>query len=211
MVIDSSGAVRTFSTVIRYLDVQEPVALEPRKSITDSLTLLRGPEGALFPSAGMYRVVVTLTWDIDGYPVQLSADASVIVTPPVNEEHAIAALKLINSPDALITLAIGGDHPEGVKAIKVALDNPVLRPHYAFVEAKRLSQSFGKRKANMKAASDLITDDTVMTSAEVTKAAKIVKAEGADSAPAKHIAVTLKKKAVTLDVSDETRNMLDSL
>jgi len=211
-VIDPSGTVRTFSTIIRYLDEAELQMLEPGQSLGDSLTLLRGPDGALFPSPGVHRVIVTLTWDAGGCLVQLSGETSVMVTPPVDEDHAKAALKVLATPDALVTLVVGGDHlTDGIEAIQVGVKNPVLRPHFAYIEAKRLAQRFGKRKANLKAAAELITDETVMSPAEIKKAAKLVKAEGADSVPGKSIAKTLKSKASTLNVSDEIKTMVDSL
>ena len=62
-----------------------------------------------------------------------------MVTPPVDDAHAEAALKVLTTPDALLTLALGGDHlDEGIEAIQAALDNPVLRPHFAYIEAKRV-------------------------------------------------------------------------
>jgi hypothetical protein len=211
-VVDPTGTARGYSTIIRYLDETDMEMLGPNESRGDSLTLLRGPDGALFPSPGIHRVIVTLTWDADGCPVRISGEAAVMVTPPVNEDHAKAAFKVLTTPDALLTLAIGGDHlADGVEAVKVAIHNPVLSPHFAYIEAKRLAQRFGKRKANLKAAAELITDETVMSPAEIKKAAKLVKTEGADSAPGKNIAKTLKGKARTLDVSDEIKTMVDSL
>jgi hypothetical protein len=50
-----------------------------------------------------------------------------------------------------------------------------------------------------------------MSPAEIKKAAKLVRAEGADSVPGKSIAKVLKNKASTLDVSDEIKIMVDSL
>lgn len=211
-VIDASGNVRIFSTIIRYLDTFDMQMLEKDDSMSNSLTLLRGPEGALFPSAGMYRIIVTVSWELDNVPVALWGETSVMVTPPVDDQHARAALKVLNTPDALLTLAIGGDHlAEGIEAVHTALNNPVLHPHFAYVEAKRLAQRSGKRKSNLKAAAALITDATVMSPAEVHKAAKMVKAEGADSAPAKSIISTLKQKAKTLPISNEAKDILDAL
>lgn len=211
-VIDSSGTARTFSPIVRYLDEAEMQMLEPGQSLGDSLTLLRGLDGALFPSPGLHRVIITLTWDAGGYLVQLSGETSVMITPPVDEEHAKAALKILTTPDTLVTLVVGGDHlTDGIEAIQVGIKNPVLRPHFAYVEAKRLAQRFGKRKADLKVAAELITDDTVMSPAEIKKAAKLVKAEGADSASGKRIAKTLKAKTKILDVGDEIKSMVDSL
>jgi hypothetical protein len=211
-VIDSFGTARTFSTIIRSLDEYDLQMLEPAQELTDSLTLLRGPDGALFPSPGVHRVVVTLTWDAGGYLVQLAGETRVMVTPPVNEDHAKAALKVLTSPDALLTLVVGGDHlADGIEAIQAGVKNPVLRPHFAYIEGKRLAQRFGKRKANLKAAAELITVDTVMSPGEIKKTAKLVKAEKVGTAFGKSIGKVLKSKAKAIDVSDEIKSLLDSL
>lgn len=211
VVIDPSGARRDFASIVRYLDTMEMQILDPGKSLGDSLTLLRGPDGALFQSPGMYRVIVNVTWDAGGCLTRLSGETSVMVTPPVDEAHAKAALKVLSVPDVLITLVVGGDHlTDGIEAIQASVNNPVLRPHFAYIEAKRLAQRFGRRKPNLKAASELITDETVMSPAEIRKAAKLVKAGGIDTSHGKSIAKALKSKAKPHGVSEEIKNILDS-
>ena len=211
-VIDQSGTVRTFSTIVRHLDETDLRMLEPGQRMSHSLTLLRGSQGALFPSSGIYRIVVSATWDVSGYPIRVSGETIVMVTPAVDEAHAEAALKILSSADTLLTLALSGDHlEEGIAAIHTALKNPVLRPHFAYIEAKRLAQRFGKRKSNLKAASELIDESTIMSPSEIKKAATLVKSEGADRAAGENIAKTLKHKVRELDVSDEIQTLVDSL
>jgi len=74
-------------------------------------------------------------------------------------------------------LAIGGDHlQDGIDAVHAALDSPVLRPHFEVIEAKRVGRRFGRRKADPKAAAELIDAKTVMSGSEVGKIAKILAA-----------------------------------
>ncbi len=70
----------------------------------------------------------------------------------------------------------------------------MLRPHYAYIEAKRLATRFGKRKPQWERVEELIEDATVMSPAEVQKARKLVATAGA-AAPAKKLAKTLDHKA----------------
>lgn len=211
-VIDQSGIARPFSTVVRHLDEAGLRMLEPGQTMSHSLTLLRGSQGALFPSSGIYRVVVSATWDVNGYPIRVAGETMVMVTPAVDTAHAEAALKILSSPDTLLTLALGGDHlEEGIAAIHTALKHPVLRPHFAYTEAKRLAQRFGKRKANLQAASELIDESTVMSPAEIKKASTLVKLERTDRAAGEAIAKILKHKVRELEVSDEIQDMVDSL
>lgn len=94
-----------------------------------------------------------------------------MVTPVVDESHAKAALKTLATPDLLLTLALGGDHLiEGIEALKAALADKTLRPHYAYTEFKRIAKPYFKRKAELKKAAELIRKDTIMSKTEVEKA-----------------------------------------
>ena len=65
-----------------------------------------------------------------------------MVLAAVDASHREAARQVLGTPDVMLTLAFGGDHLEdGLAAIRAALANDVLRPHYAFVEAKRVMRT----------------------------------------------------------------------
>lgn len=211
-VSDPSGRVRTFSPLVLCVDDVPFRTLQPGESITNSLTLLRGGQGALFPSPGVHRIIVEVHWDAEGMEATVIGETNVMVTSAVDEAHAVAALKVLSTPDTLLTLVLGGDHlTEGIEAIQTALENPVLRPHFAYTEAKRLAQRFGKRKPDLKKVAQLISESSVMSPPEIKKTAEMIKVEGADSAPGKNIAKTLKSKADALKVNDDIRDIVDSL
>ena len=175
-VVDPSGTVRTFSPILLYADHEPMITLEPNQSLAHSLTLLRGGQGALFPAPGMHQVVVEVHWELGGVEVHVQAACEVLVTAAVDEAHAIVAHRMLTTPDVMLTLVLGGDHlPEGIAAIQAALANPVLRPHYAYVEARRLAEHFRKRKPNPRAAARLINEETVMNASELKKAIKLAK------------------------------------
>jgi hypothetical protein len=177
-VIDPSGTERTYFPIILCLDEEETSIIANGESINGSITLLRGGQGALFPLAGVYKIVVEASWEINGLKQRSIGATNVMVTPPVDEDHAKAAYKIISNPDSLLVLVMGGDHlTEGIEAIKAGLENPILKPHYALIEAKRISKKFGKREPNLKAASKMITKETVMSQSEIKSLEKIVKGE----------------------------------
>jgi hypothetical protein len=212
IVVDPSGTVRTFMPLLRCIEENLEGSLDPNQSITTSVTLLRGGQGALFPAPGVHRITVEVHWGSGGAEATVTGETSVMVTPAVDEAHSQAALKVLSTPDALLTLVLGGDHlTDGVEAIQTAVENPVLRPHFAYVEAKRLAEPFWEREADLETASELIEDSTVMSPAEIEKAARLVETQGADSAAGQSIAETLKKKVRTLDVGDEVKGKVDSL
>jgi len=214
-VIDPSGTARTYSPIIHYHGVEADLRmLKPGQSVSHSLTLLRGAQGALFPFSGVHRIIVEVTWDVDGYSVGLKGETSVMVTPPVDEAHARIALKILSTPDALLTLVIGGDHlKEGIKAIQAGLGHPILRPHFALIEAKRLGRWFRKRKPDFGAVAKLLDETTVMSPAEIKRVAELVR-KARKEVPRKalrRIAKTLRSKVNEVSVENETKKLVDSL
>lgn len=213
-VIDPSGTTRTFLPIILCLDEEITVKLNPNQSITNSATLLRGGQGHLFPLTGVYKIIVDLSWEISGFKYRISGFTNVMVTPPVDDEHAKAAYKIISNPDSLLVLVIGGDHlKEGIEAIKAGLSNPILKPHYSYIEAKRISKSFGERKPDFKTAATLLDKKTVMSPEEVKNMAKILNdsKKNVSDKTLKDIKETLKLKTSKFNKDDETRKMVETL
>jgi hypothetical protein len=121
---------------------------------------------------------VEVRWNVQGIDRIVEGSADVMVTGATDQAHAEAALKVLSSADALLTLALGGDHlKDGVEAIGAALANPVLRPHYAYIEAKRLAERFGQRGPDPKASK--LLEGCVMSDAEKRKAGRLFKAAAA--------------------------------
>lgn len=176
-VIDPAGTARSFRSIMRCIDEHEHQVLKPGDSIAADITLLRGMDGALFPSPGLYEIRINVFWDMAEMPVKVSTQIPVMVTPPVDDSHGKAAVKTLSTPDLLLTLALGGDHlDDGVDALKEAMSDKTLAPHFAVIEAKRMGKSFGKRKANPLAAMKNISAKTIMTPSEVRHIAKFAKA-----------------------------------
>lgn len=172
-VTDPSGTVRHFIPIILCVDEVPLVDLKPGDAIDGAMTLLRGGEGALFPYAGAYSIMVKVEWELGDGHVGVAAETEVYVTQAKDDNHARAALRILRTPDTLLSLVMAGDHlKEGNDAINQAMENPVLRPHYAYIEAKRLSKRFMDRDPDLSAASKLVDKNTVMNSQESKKAAK---------------------------------------
>ena len=194
-VTDPGGNVRTFMPLVHCVEEHPMHVLKPGETMTQSATLLRGGQGALFPAAGPHQITVDVRWPAGEAEIVVTGSTTVMVTGAVDDAHARAANAILSTPDTLLTLVIGGDHlEEGIAAIRTALSDPVLRPHYAYIEAKRLATRFGKRKPQWERVESLIEDATVMSPAEVEKARKLVATAGA-AAPAKKLAKTLDHKA----------------
>lgn len=138
--IGPDGVARRFLPLVRCTDDDELAPLAAGEERRHGLALLRGPDGALFPLPGDYRLEIELRWTLDRRRVRLDAATTVTVDPPPDAASAAAAREVLAAPDLLLAVALGGDHlPEGRRALARALADPVLRPHYAAVEARRLA------------------------------------------------------------------------
>ncbi|MEO5684599.1 MAG: hypothetical protein ABIQ88_18300 [Chitinophagaceae bacterium] len=175
-VTDPSGTKRSFSPIVRCADAETNMLLKPGKKASESLTLLRGKEGPLFLQGGYHIVEVYIKWDINGAPVCVKGTASVMISGASNDDHARAAKAIFDTPDTHLVLVLGGDHlTDGIAAIQQALKNDILRPHYAYIEAKRVGKAFGKRKPQKEKAKALLTKTAVLNAKEKEKASDLTK------------------------------------
>jgi hypothetical protein len=179
---DPSGRIRSFRPLAHCADSIHTAMLGANESITGSMALLRGAEGALFPSSGVSEILVKANWDVGDGSVQamVMGRTNVFITGAHEPQHAAAAHKILTTPDAHIVLVVGGDHlEEGVKAIQQAVEDPTLGPHYAAVEAKRLAQPFRGRCAECGKAEKLLSKtDAVQTKREKAKLDKLLQKHG---------------------------------
>jgi hypothetical protein len=165
-VVDPQGNERNFWPLKQGEDSDPGSLLAPYETKTYAMTLLRGPQKALFAMAGDHRVKVTVSWRRKGIPVSLAHEATVRVTTAVDDNHRAAALKVISTPDALFSIAVIGDHlTEGNAAVETAVNNPILGPHFAVIRAKLLLK--GPHKPDPALACDLIQDRVVMSFDEI--------------------------------------------
>lgn len=173
-VLHPDGGRRTFRSLFECTD-SAPVfrILRPGESLRRSETLLRGGEGALFEQAGEYHIDVVARWVVDGRPLLARGSGKVSVAEPSNEAHTAIAKRLLSTPDTHLVLALGGDHlSDGVAALEVALGDEVLRPHFAFIEAKRRARPFFGRPRD-DTASDLLDETTVLSACEARRAEEL--------------------------------------
>ncbi|KAL7916694.1 hypothetical protein GGI35DRAFT_466230 [Trichoderma velutinum] len=148
-----SGTQRSFRSIIGCVDDEPLTDLEPKKSAIKSLTLLRGSEGSLFPSSGVYEIAVTLRWALpstgEAGPMPqavVEGNTTVLITGPHTDAHAKAAHKVLTTPDAHLVLAFGGTNlRSGIEAVEAAVRDDVLGPHWSVVNAKVLAK-VGKKE-----------------------------------------------------------------
>jgi hypothetical protein len=161
-VTDVSGLPRTFRPLV--LTDDNPIKiLQPGDSVDAALTLLRGPDGALFPTAGVSEITVKVNWAVGDAAAAAVGKATVMVTCHEDAKHAEAAHKVLATPDAHLVLVLGGDHLEaGILAIQFALEDSILGPHFAAIEARRCAQ--GRKPLDLDKAKRLFKEGSVIMS-----------------------------------------------
>jgi hypothetical protein len=210
-VVDAGGTVRMFAPLVIDENTHATRILLPGQRMTASMTLFGGREGALFPAPGVYRVLVEASWVSLGLEFVVVGETRITVTPPADGAHGEAARRLFAAPETLLTLAFGGDHlGDGIAAVAAALNGAVLRPHFAYVEAKRLATRFGKREPDLAAAAALIDATTVMSPDEFRRVVRIV-SDNAGSSGAQALAQSLKKRVAAGGGSDEIKALVEAL
>ncbi|KAJ9664083.1 hypothetical protein H2201_005323 [Coniosporium apollinis] len=179
-VTDVSSTPRTFSPIV-ITDDNSMRDLAKGHSITASLTLLRGAEGALFPTSGVSEITVKVSWPVGEAEAAVIGKTTVMVTGAYTSEHAAAAHKILATPDVHAVLVFGGDHlEEGIEAVRAALNDDTLRPHFAAIEAKRCARRFMSREPDIETARRLLDDYVVRTDVEAAQLRKAFKDAGAD-------------------------------
>lgn len=200
---DPAQNVRSFRSIVRCVEDREMRVLQRGDASTGDMTLLRGWEGELFPSPGLHRIDVNVVWESDGIDVRVTGSTSVMVTAPVDAEHADAARKTLAEPDLLLTVAIGGDHlAQGNAALDAAMGNETLAPHYAAVAAKKAGRRFGDREGDPNAALRALGTHPVVTQSEAHKVAAII--DQADPAALKEADDSLGRTLTSVASDDAT-------
>ncbi|MEO6093906.1 MAG: hypothetical protein ABIT04_04025 [Novosphingobium sp.] len=170
-VTDPSRTVRRFSTLIACVEDQSMRDLAPGERFAYDLTLLRGADGALFPQSGLYTVEVEVGWPVPPVRMCVAGSTTVFVTGARDASHAAAAHRALATPDLHLVLVIGGDHlQDGIGALAQTLDDDVLRPHYAAIEAKRrgATSAPSKRRGDPRLA---LRTEMIMSASEAAKLA----------------------------------------
>jgi hypothetical protein len=169
-VIDPAGTVRTFQPLVQCIESQPLVRLAPDETVSFSATLLRGPQGALFPAPGLYRIVVEVRWEDVGGRYGLLGATDLMVLVPNNLNEAKAAFDVIANPDALVAIAASAPAGKGAEAIHRASADPTLGPHYVWLDVKSACVR-PDSEANRQALQALDTSAPVLSTAERKKAA----------------------------------------
>jgi len=106
----------------------------------------------------------------------------------VDDDHRVAALKVLATPDTLLCLAIGGKHLEkGMSAIDTASNDKVLQPHFVIVDFKKKIAA-----GEIKEACDLLDEANVLSFAEIQRVIMIIKKHEGEIAKSYNVSEKIK-------------------
>jgi hypothetical protein len=207
------GAPREFRSIIRCFEDEELVPLEAGDARVASVTLMRGPEGALFATPGLHKIDVVVEWsNEDGAPLMSTGVATIYVEDAKSPAHAAAAAAVLSQPDLAVVVALGGgDHlTEGLEALDRALATDELRPHYAVTEAMRVGRSFFDRDADDGKMLELLSKNVVVATSEVRTASRMI-ATKKSKAATKDVVSSLKSASKRSPARRELAKLLDAI
>lgn len=136
-------------TLPEIADWLQPLPPRSREIRTGSMSLLRGPGGALFPETGTYTIEVEVYCARGHRNLRVTARCVVRVVAGVGVDLA-AARAVLAEPQSHLLLELGGIHlRRGVGVVQRANIDSGLQPHWRFTEArwKTLSRSREFREA----------------------------------------------------------------
>jgi hypothetical protein len=197
---DPSGTLRDFSPLSSCADRNMFSNLAPGDMTEYAATLLRGPDGALFPMAGVHEITLRIEWSIRNRVHFVQSSATIYILQATNAKHASMALRILENPDVSMSLVIGGEHmKEEVAAVQQALKVTELAPHFAAIEARRIITPYFSTAPDFKKAAELLAQkDVVLTQAELLRIAELVDKAHETAATADGVPAGLKELARTV-------------
>ncbi|HEX9656347.1 MAG TPA: hypothetical protein VGB89_05450, partial [Bacteroidota bacterium] len=169
-VIDQKGVLRTFTSIRSCSEkncaLNSSGCTDPGWSLKEStnqrlsgLTLLRGPEGFLFPESGQYRIMVHVEWRSGRRFQSVSAETDIFIKPIdlADQKHASLVTEVLRTPDLLYAIALPGTPHELVDRL---IDDEELGPHYRYNAARsKFQEEYDK-------AIEILNKKTVLTERE---------------------------------------------
>lgn len=146
-------------TLPELADWSQPLPPRSREIRTGSVSLLRGPDGALFPEVGDYAIEVGIFCSRGNRTLRVTARCVVRVVAEIGADLA-PARAVLAEPQTHLLLELGGAHlKRGVEVVLGANSDSTLRPHWRFVEARWKTLA---RSPQFREAAEILADPQVV-------------------------------------------------
>jgi hypothetical protein len=173
-VVGPDGKAKLVTPNLLVCDECDWVSLGSRKSVWGAITLLRCRQGALFSEVGTYRIELVIPARLDRENFTLRGRGKVSVKLPPTKSSQKLANRAINAKELQPTLVLGGElSTNSSRLLNSLLDDKVFGPHYKFLEAKRIASTWVGR-GDLRKIVSLISNDSVMTFKEISRALNII-------------------------------------
>jgi hypothetical protein len=185
--------------------------LRPGEKIEGCFTIFSGSRGPIFTQPGDYRVTVTV---IGGGDLVIQGSTTVRVAWNEGADRRFAR-RVAKSWETQLLLVTGDTfRPRVHRMMAAVLKDPLLRPHYEYLEARRLLTGFFDRSPNISRMSKFLRSSTVLTAQEVLRLAELL--DHASARPhaawqsARRVTRMLRAFMKTLDMLPQTKRRIRS-
>ncbi len=213
LVTGPGGTSRLVNSTVSACSEMHWHTLAAGRSQDAAVTLWRNHTGPLFPVPGRYVVSIRVPIRRGKHRQNLVGETQLSVQVANSVRQRKLAERVLRSTELQRVLTVGGEYTRATaRLIKSVLENEELRPHFQFIEAKRLGTRCFKRKCNLRKMSGLLSPSTVMTHQEIRRAVDIIRQGIRDgSRAAKSIAAmraTLSFFADSIEMPDSVRRRM---
>lgn len=170
---------RHFRPLVHCLDQPPGLRLAPGGFVVGAASLLRGPEGLLFPQAGGYDLEIEAKWWSRDRWIQVTGRTRLGISPVENARHTRLLKTLRETPEVLFCLVAPGEGwRRGNAVLTQIVEGPAnpLRQHYAYFQAKRWATPHRARQADYAKALDALPRDLAVTHTELRHVARWLRA-----------------------------------
>lgn len=142
---DFNGKERRFRSIIKGSTRPKVSVFDKYGPRSHSISILSGPDGPLFPVPGSYEITIQLQWTnfYERLEVQCCGKAKVNVSLAEGNDHLRIAQRILEDPELLSAIVLGGDEQiKRSEGLQMALENPILQPHYSYFIAKNKGSKY---------------------------------------------------------------------
>jgi len=173
--VTGPGEVARSFVSAKLLQGEKSVKMNAGGIIEDDVILLRGPDGSLFPTPGVYEIDLDVIWIAPGGLARARAKAALLITWPPAGTDELAAVAVLSNPEIVIPLIFRSNPSglaekdqrqldNGMAALALALKAPCLRYYWAAIEARRLAEA---GPDSLDAVAELLREPAALNAVEI--------------------------------------------
>lgn len=165
------------------------VSLNADQSTEGAIVLFRNLAGPVFPELGEYQIRVRVPFRRAKRVLMVVGNAVISVSKANTKRQRALAESVLHSRELQQLLTMGGGCCAAtLRLMKRILRNDELRPHFEFVEARRVGTRYFTRRCALAAMTSVLNPGTIMTHREIDRAIETIK-QGLSEGSRAHAAI----------------------